>query len=240
MNADELYSNLGVLIANSPEFIDGPLGHEERIWLGKAYALVSAVGDAYDTVRFKKLSAEVSLNGGAKPYLHELFDILFRALAVSELKASSAVRGAFINAGNALDVMAAVGKVLAEATITVRIVDPYMDEKALTDFAPLTKEGVAIELLSDEATFKSTLEPATARFKKQFDAMRPLKTRLAPKRALHDRLIIVDSKGVWSLTQSLKDMAERSPASIIRIDGDAAGLKIAAYDDFWKSARPIG
>jgi hypothetical protein len=45
--------------------------------------------------------------------------------------------GAFIPAGNAFDAMAAIGSVLRTAKQGVFIVDPYMDEKALTDFAPL-------------------------------------------------------------------------------------------------------
>ena len=73
--------------------------------------------------------------------------IVQRALAKAELKAPATVQGSFIPAGNALDAMAAIGKILGGATQDVLIVDPYMDEKVLTNFAPLAPEHVAIRLL---------------------------------------------------------------------------------------------
>ena len=43
--------------------------------------------------------------------------------------------------------MAAIGKVLGTAKRDVLIVDPYADEKALTDFAPLAREGISVRML---------------------------------------------------------------------------------------------
>jgi hypothetical protein len=40
-------------------------------------------------------------------------------------------------------------------------------------------------------------------------------------------------------TQSLKDLAVRSPATVARVDPDTAGLKIPAYDAMWSGAKPI-
>jgi hypothetical protein len=73
----------------------------------------------------------------------------------------------------------------------------------------------------------------------QHGPKRPLAVRLAPPRVLHDRLIIVDGNQIWILTQSLKDFASRSPAAIVRVDGDAAGLKIDAYRRIWEGAEPM-
>jgi hypothetical protein len=70
-------------------------------------------------------------------------------------------------------------------------------------------------------------------------ATRPLEIRLAPARSLHDRLIIVDGAQAWTLTQSLKDFAARSPATIVKVDGETAGLKICAYDAIWRGAAPL-
>jgi hypothetical protein len=68
-----------------------------------------------------------------------------------------------------------------------------MDEKALTDFAPLAPEGVTIRLLSDQREHKPSLPPATERWKGQHGQKRPLEVRLAAPRTLHDRLIIIDA-----------------------------------------------
>lgn len=172
-------------------------------------------------------------------YANEILTILYRRHAVAELAAPAAIRGAFINAGNAFSAMVAVGQVLSSAQRSVRIVDPYMDEKALTEFALLAAEQVAVELLADAGTVKPSLQPAAGRFVQQFGAARPLHVRFAPARSLHDRLIVVDGQTVWTLTQSLNAFAARSPASIVRIDGDAVPLKIGAYDDFWNNAAVI-
>jgi len=50
---------------------------------------------------------------------------------------------------------------------------------------------------------------------------------------------MVDGKTVWTLTRFLNAFADRSPASIVRIDGDALPLKIAAYNDFWDQAKVV-
>ncbi len=53
------------------------------------------------------------------------------------------------------------------------------------------------------------LEPAARRWIQQYGAARPLKVRLAPKKALHDRSIFVDGTVVWTLTQSFNAFANR-------------------------------
>jgi hypothetical protein len=65
-----------------------------------------------------------------------------------------------------------------------------------------------------------------------------LAVRLAAPRSLHDRAIFIDGRVAWTLTQSLKDLASRSPAEIIRSD-DTAGLKIPAYESVWAAAEVV-
>jgi hypothetical protein len=54
----------------------------------------------------------------------------------------------------------------------------------------------------------------------------------------HDRAIFVDGDKAWTLTQSLKDFAKRSPAEIVRAD-DTAALKIAAYEAIWVGSKVV-
>jgi hypothetical protein len=61
---------------------------------------------------------------------------------------------------------------------------------------------------------------------------------LAPAKALHDRAIFIDKTTAWTLTQSLKDFAKRSPAEIVRAD-DVAALKIDAYENIWAKAKIV-
>ncbi len=146
--------------------------------------------------------------------------------------------GAFIPAGDGLDAYAAISKILKTATEDVLIVDPYMDDTVLTEFAAAVPEGVMLRLLSDEKSHKPTLEPAAKRWVEQYGDGRPLSVGLAPPRSLHDRAIFIDQRTAWTLTQSLKDFAARSHAEIVRAD-DTAELKIEAYEAIWDVARRL-
>jgi len=147
--------------------------------------------------------------------------------------------GAFIAAGGSFDAFSAINKVLGNAKTDVLIVDPYMDEKTLTDYAPSINAGIKIRLLSDEATHKKTLKPAVSHWGHQYGTKNPAEARLAPAKTLHDRLIIVDGKEVWVLTQSLNAFAARAPASIIKVEDSVAALKISSYENIWITAKII-
>jgi hypothetical protein len=169
----------------------------------------------------------------------QIADIVHRALAVAELRAPAATQGSFIPAGNAMDAFTAMSKVLGGVSKDVLIIDPYLDERALTDFAPLSPEGVTIRLLADMKHHKPTLKPAAQSWGSQYGATRPLAVRIAPPRTLHDRALIVDGTQAWVLTQSLNAFATRAPASIVRVDDETAALKIAAYEDMWAAAAAL-
>ena len=165
--------------------------------------------------------------------------VLYRALAEAELAAPTAAQGAFIPAGSSFDAIAALSKVLETATNDVLIVDPYMDDKTLSDFVPLVREQISVRLLADQQAHKPSLKPAVARWQQQYQQARPLVAKVATARTLHDRVILIDSQEAWSLTQSLNAFATRSPATIVRVDPDTAALKIVAYEAMWASATAI-
>jgi hypothetical protein len=53
-------------------------------------------------------------------------------------------------------------------------------------------------------------------------------------------LIVADDRAVvWSLTQSLKDFAGRSPALVQRVDKELAEMKADFYAQTWSAATPI-
>jgi len=115
-----------------------------------------------------------------------------------------------------------------------------MDEKTLTVYAPQAPEGVSLRLLAAQQKAKTqTLRPALQQWAAQYGSRRPISARLAPARALHDRLIVVDGKTAWLLTQSLNAFAKRSPASIEKTNPEATGLKVAAYEDIWSASAPL-
>lgn len=242
MDPTEALRRLQVLVQSEPNFRTITNDHgcppETLRWLGELHAVLSAMKRIGDEVPLqsavRRLVQSKGTDGGG-----EIRIVLYRALAAAELAAPASEQGAFVAAGNELDAYAAISKVLASAKGALLIVDPYMDGKALSDFLPSAAEGVTLRVLADEASVKPTLAPAVEKWSAQFKGVRPLEVRLAPARSLHDRLIVVDETEAWSLTQSLKDFAQRAHGSVLKADAETAALKIAAYSDLWIAARPI-
>jgi hypothetical protein len=239
LTPEGLYLQLGRLVADMPSFEErGPVAADTNIWLARAAALLDLVADKGDCILFRL--AVQSLTGT----LHDsnvqtIKAIVYGALARAELAAPLSAQGAFIQAGAEFNAFVAFGKILHAATADVMIVDPYADEKALTDFAAQAPEKVFLRILADGEYRKGTLKPATERWQAQYRTLRPLEVRLTPKKALHDRLIFVDSTQVWTFGQSLNAIAARAHTSIVRVDPNTAALKIAAYEGLWAAATPI-
>jgi hypothetical protein len=240
IDPEALYIQLGHLVANIPDLNQLELSIEAHQWLGRLDALLLA---SNDTLNLATLRTKVDWLGGEqvmrRQSAQEIAVIAHRALAAAELNAPVSVKGSFIPVGNAFDAIAAISKVFQVAVRDVLIVDPYMDTKALTDFAPLANEGVAIRLLADQQSHKPSLRPAQLRWAEQYGESRPLVVRLAAARILHDRLIIVDNTQTWILTQSLNAFATRSPAAIVRVDDETSAMKIPSYQAIWTAATPL-
>lgn len=239
ISSESLYMRLGDVVATMPDLRNFTFTPETMAWLGRAYALIAMRGDTADTVGWKRAVDFLGYPGHSSDPVHTMTVILHRALAVAELDAPAIRQGTFIPAGNTFDAMSAVGKVLQGAKRDVLLVDPYLDEKALTDFTALAPEKVALRLLADQQHHKPTLKPAVTRWAAQYGVVRPIEARLTAPRLLHDRLIVVDGAEVWTLTQSFNALAARSPATIVRIDIETAALKVAAYEGMWQAAGPL-
>lgn len=242
---ESLYRQLGQLVAETPLDLAGPapISSDTHRWLGRAAVLVAEASPGFDNV-MDPITFTTASNGLAgvlrATNAHEIVCVLHRALARAEANAPAAARGAFIPAGAEFDVIQVLSKVLGKAKASALIVDPYMDAKVLTDFAPLAEKGVLIQLLSDsKSTDPAAVIPAATRWIKQHGADRPLEARQTAPRLLHDRLIILDEREVWALSQSLKDFVGRSPATVLRVEGEPGALKRDAYLQMWAEAKPI-
>lgn len=233
-----LYIQLGQLIAGVPNFSDWPPTLEQQSWLGRASALIEAGGNSNDNIDIRVHMARMN-TAARTSAIQDILIILHRSLARAELNAPVAAQGASIPTGASFDAHAAVGKILREGSHDVLIVDPYMDETILSDFISMAKQSVMVRLLSDQSSVRPAHGPSVHRWLKQYGANCPVEARLAERRQLHDRAIIVDGKEVWSVTQSFKDLAARSPATLVRVDGEAGELKRDAYEAMWERASPM-
>ena len=237
---DSQYQRLGMLAATAPR-LAGPVTPEMQIWLGQLRALLCQTDDLLNRAAFE--NAMTLLNAGGivarARFRSDIMQCLYNALGAASMSAPASLQGAFLPARTPFDAVVAVGKVLSAATKSVLLVDPYADVQILETYAKQASEGIVVEVLSDSATVKPSLKPALVAWSAQFSGRRPAEVRLAPPRALHDRLIVVDRASVWMVGQSFNALATRAPSVITRLDPETASLKIAAHVDMWNSALPI-
>jgi hypothetical protein len=237
MSAEALYMQIGRLIEEMPDLqAKGPASYETLRWLGRAHALVAEAEGYPAEIEFQQhrdtWEQPLYRHAGAE----RIAGVLYRALAMVETEVPGSFSGAFIPAGNVFDAMTAVGRIFASAKTELLIVDPYLDEKILTEFALLAPEGVRLRLLCDAAGYKASLGPASKKWTQQNGATRPLEVKVAAARTLHDRLVAVDRTIVWTIGQSFNALAIRAPTSFGKSDADTSALKIGAYKDIWNNA----
>lgn len=244
MEVSAIYRQLGALLSIFPDLrsVDETMQIPTTTidWLAKASALVEAMpGVSLDSMHLQAAIDNLIQFKGRAPYPTQIRMVLSRVLARAELLSPASTRGAFVSAGDSFDALAAVSKILSSATSSILIVDPYMDDRVLSDFAVLAAEKILLSFLTDEATVKPSFAPALKRWNDQYGTQRPAQARLAASKTLHDRLIFIDSAQAWILTQSLKDFAARSPATIQRADAELSQLKFDSYSSIWTASVPV-
>lgn len=242
LTPEAVYMRLGQLVAEMPELAKPSMPPETQLWLGRVVALIEEMGatgisDAIE-IKFATRDLDSPHPGLRRSAADKITQALYRSLARAEIAAPATVQGAFVAAGDVHDAFAIVGKVLAEANSDLLIVDPYANEVLLQDFVVIAPENAVVRILTTPQ-YKAALQPAVERWRKQYGKGRPLEVRISGPKLLHDRLIIVDQTTAWSLTQSFKDLAARSPTSIIRTPPDMAQAKIEAYTDLWSNAQAL-
>jgi hypothetical protein len=242
MNDEEIYVHLGRLIESMPNLENfGSNKDECMVWLARAYAINLLGNDIQDRVQFKTSQAHFVSGSTAhmRVAARTIHSILLRQLAVLELRVAPASKGTFIPVGSSFDAFTAIAQIFSSAQTDILIVDPYMDSKILTDFAPTIRDNVQTRLLSDQQTHKPDLISAAAFWKAQYQTARPMSVRLSAPRQLHDCLILTDNLNAWTVTQSFKDIALRSPASIVKSDLGTTNLKVDSYGAMWSLASVV-
>lgn len=241
LSTQALHHQLASLLTDVPDLLGFDAQYNLPVetiqWLSKATVLVkAATGISTYSMRMDNAVQNLVAAMNTKQQAREVILVMNQALASLELHLPASAQGAFVTTGASFDAYAAISKIVGEASKTVLIVDPYMDATAVIDVAGLVQASVTVQLLSDAATVKPTLKPAADKWIQQYGQNRPLEARLAPARSLHDRLIIVDDRAAWVLTQSLKDFAQRSPATIQKVDAELATMKVKAFSEIWNVA----
>jgi len=236
---EALYHQLGRLRNEMPPWHE--LGKPSSSkWMGRALALVEAVDNTtMELVTLRTYFDHLNRYDPSDKTTQMIAQVIDTVIAKVELKLPADSQGAFIPAGGVFDGYQAVSKALAAAQKHVFLVDPYGDDKLISDFVPLAPEGLPVFVMCDEQYAKPSLKPAAERWIAQWQGKRPLEVRLTPARSLHDRLIVTDSSTAWVVGQSFKDLAKRAHSSLVRMDPDSAALKISAHVAMWQTAMKL-
>lgn len=236
------YAQLGQLIVDMPNFKTYEWNTPEgQRWLGRATALVNQVVGGVDSLTFKQAVQGLStgtFNVGYDLAVQRMTAILYHALAEAELRAPATAQNGFIPVGEPFTALTALAGVMTGATQSVLLIDTYADGNLLDEYALQSKERIAIRVLTGTQC-KPGLAPAVKAWIAQFGDLRPLEVRIAAPKSLHDRLIIVDDRVVWTLGQSFNALGTRSPTALIKANEEIALLKIQAYGQIWDSANPM-
>lgn len=240
MDPSALHSQIGRILETMPNLGPGGIGTQTvQLWLGRAYALVEAAGNALDVIEFRGAVDTLgngALNIGARM---RISTCLHRAMARAELEMPIDQQGAFLPVGEAFTALMQVSKVVSKARSDVLFVDPYADAALLERFCVLTPTGAENRILMDKRNLHASLRVAARCWRDQYESARPLEIRTSPKGRLHDRLIIVDGTDVWNVSQSFNALANRSPASIIRLPSEIAIMKIDSYGSIWDESAEM-
>jgi len=241
MTAEQIYAQIQLLLKENPGLTGrGNYGDAQNRWLGRAYALVARVTREEEVDQFRTSMDYLGIEQNRQHNIQVIMNIIYRTLTRLELALPLQAQGAFIDVGAGFSAFEAVSKVLGTAKAAILIVDPYLNVEALFDFVPSAPLKVPVQMLCDGSNVKlhGALKAGVEKWNAQYDDDRPLEIRVTAPRELHDRLIVIDDKEAWVLTQSLKDIANRSPASLTRSDAEVAESKVHAYKRIW-DASPI-
>jgi len=205
-------------------------------WLGKADALLEACGSIPALVSFR--TARQNIN----TFHHDrsnLLQPLHDAYSKVELMVPTSLQGTFIPGGDTWNGYAALVRIFQCDCENLLVVDPYLDATIYTELAPhsAARTGMCC-IATQRPEYHAGLVAASEKW--AGDAIsngRLVEVRYAPSGALHDRLIVVDGSDVWLISQSLKDIAKKSPASVSRAEPELGAMKVQHYEELWlKSA----
>lgn len=229
-----LYARLKALIESAPDLETCDLQDPAvQMWLGRAYAAVEATNAGADTVSFKVAAdnlGSVIRSMNAKT----LQAVLHRALARIEHQMPVSNDNAFIAPGDVWSAFVQISDVFDRAEADVFVVDPFMDDGVLRDYAVRLPDGVSLRLLTTDRypQYSARLAPAAQKWNATH-TQRPVEVRIAPYGSIHDRIISIDRQAVWIVTQSLKDLGAKAPATVTRFVDELTPEKLAAYEGIW-------
>jgi hypothetical protein len=209
-----------------------PLTETDRKWLGRVDATLDASGHVNASVNFRSARNQLdSYQHSRDAVLMPLYDVYSRM----ELLVPESMQGAFIPPGDTWNGYAAIVKLLQTECDDILIVDPYLNADIYQYFAPHSsaKNGLRCLAVQQQTYHQGLLASASKWAIDNISKSHHVEVRYAKTGTLHDRLIFIDGKATWLISQSIKDIAKKSAASVTRIDAELGEMKWLHYQQLW-------
>lgn len=232
MDKVALLAELKAVAANVPDFeAYTPSSRSHLEWLGKTHALLSR-WDRLEAISFKTAADFLALQSTRDMDVAQMLGVLHRAIADLELQVPTLPPQAF-GPGAVYDFHKTLRDLLASATKSLFIVDPYLDDQVFDAYLSVVSQQVHVRLLARAyaASLKSSVQ--------KFIAQKEMAVEVKGSKAIHDRVVFIDDGTCWVLGQSIKDAAKTKPTYLAPLASDAAQLKKADYERIWSMASPI-
>jgi hypothetical protein len=232
MDKVALLAELQAVAENVPDFkVYSPSSRPHLEWLGKTYALLCR-WDQLEVISFKTAADFLPLEVTRDMNVATMLGVLHRAIADLELQIPALVPQAF-GPGAVYDFHKTLRDLLASATTSLFIVDPYLDDQVFDAYLSTVSQQVQVRLLAHEyaTSLKSSVQ--------KFVAQKSMAVEVRGSRAIHDRVVFIDDRTCWVLGQSIKDAAKTKPTYLAPLASDAAQLKKADYEKIWIAASRI-
>jgi hypothetical protein len=220
-------------LANSAPDLEAykPTSQVHHQWFGKLYALMAQ----WDPLQAEKVlqwidspNNEYNMRGNSG----NLLSLLYRAIAVVETQTPAQTGQAF-GPGAAYDFFKTLRDLLATATRSVLIVDPYLDATVFDEYLTSVSQRASVRLLT--LHYATALKPAVT----HFIAQTHMRIEARKSSSIHDRVIFLDDSSCWVLGQSIKDAANKKPTYLAPLDAEMTKLKKDDYEKIWIAAEPI-
>jgi hypothetical protein len=232
MDEVALLAELRALADNTPDFSSfTPTSRVHQEWLGKVHALIQQ----WDASETSSLRSQIDWMGSSVMRdiaLSKVVSTLYRAIGDLQFRLPGGPARAF-GPGAVYDFLKTLRDLLASATKSIFIVDPYLDEQVFDAYLDTVPRQVIVRLLARKRP--AALKPAVAKFV----AQSKMAVEARSSEEIHDRIVFLDDRSCWVLGQSIKDAATSKPTYLAPLDRDTAQLKKASYEQIWNAAQPI-
>lgn len=209
----------------------GRYGAAQHEWLGRASHLIRE-WDRAEAIGFQVAARAMAGNLNRRMNYGTVLTTIHEAIATLE-SALPADADHIFGPGAVYDFFKALNELVGSATRSVFIVDPYMDNSIFDGYLSNLGSSIVARLLVSRHA--ESVRVAAVSFR----AQRGVDVSVRRSKAIHDRVIFIDSAQCWVLGASIKDAAAKKPTYLAPISADVVPEKLRIYEELWNSASEI-